>query len=107
MLSAKTNDIRNQIMQKFKYEQIKRRKLREFLRQAKAEVIASRGGPNTRELERQTQNVIHEMAHNAKTAEEKEKVRKLKEEHKAQQLHNYTTDYVSFMNEQVVKDSNA
>ena len=47
------------------------------------------------------------MAHNAKTAEEKEKVRKLKEEHKAQQLHNYTTDYVSFMNEQVVKDSNA
>ena len=58
MLSAKTNDIRNQIMQKFKYEQIKRRNLREFLRKAKAEIITQRGGPNNRELERQTQNVI-------------------------------------------------
>ena len=58
MLSAKTNDIRNQIMQKFKYEQIKRRNLREFLRKAKADIITQRGGPNNRELERQTQNVI-------------------------------------------------
>ena len=46
------------------------------------------------------------MQHQAKTAEEKERVRKLKEEHKANQLANYSTDYVSYMSEQVIKDSN-
>lgn len=71
-------------MQKFKYEQIKRRNLREFLRKAKADVITDRGGPNSRDIERQTQALIQDMAHSAKTAEEKEKVRKMKEDHKAQ-----------------------
>lgn len=58
MLSAKTNDIRNQIMQKFKYEQKKRRNLREFLRTEKAKIIIERGGPNSRELERKEQAII-------------------------------------------------
>lgn len=30
----------------------------------------------------------------------------MKEEHKAQQLQSYTTDYVGYMKEQVMKDSN-
>ena len=63
MLSAKTNDLRNQIMQKFKYEQIKRRNLREFLRKAKADVITQRGGPGARDNERKAQAMLQEMAH--------------------------------------------
>ena len=106
MLSAKTNDVRNQIMQKFKYEQIKRRNLREFLRQAKADVIVQRGGPGARDDEKQAGAMLQEKAHQAKTAEEKDKVWKLKEEHKAKQLQSYTNDYVGYMSEQVIKDSN-
>ena len=73
-------------MQKFKYEQIKRRNLREFLRKAKDDIVKERGGPGQGAQDRKTQARIHEMAHQAKTAEEKEQVRRMKEGHKAKQL---------------------
>lgn len=84
MLSAKTNDLRNQIMQKFKYEQIKRRNLREFLRKAKADIIAERGGPGERDAEQKVGVMLQEKAHQAKTKEEKDEIRKMREEHKSQ-----------------------
>jgi hypothetical protein len=69
-------------MQKFKYEQIKRRSLREFLRNAKRDIVKERG-PGARDNERKTQAQLQELGYQAKTAEEKEKVRKMREEHKA------------------------
>lgn len=87
MLSAKTNDIRNEIMQKFKYEQIKRRNLREFIRKAKDEIMTKRGGSlggRAGDTDKNTTAMLQEMGQQAKTTEEKEKVRKMKEEHKAQ-----------------------
>ena len=42
MLSQKANQMRNQIMVDFKYEQMKRSKLRERMRQAKKDIIADR-----------------------------------------------------------------
>jgi len=42
MISGKNNDIRNSIMQNLKLQQVKRRKLREFLRTSKETIIGSR-----------------------------------------------------------------
>ena len=44
MLSSKANQMRNQIMIDFKYEQMKRSKLRERMRQAKKDILAERAG---------------------------------------------------------------
>jgi len=43
LISHKNNDMRNSIMQNLKLQQIKRRKLREFLRQSKETIIGNRG----------------------------------------------------------------
>jgi hypothetical protein len=42
MISGKNNDMRNSIMQNLKLQQVKRRKLREFLRTSKETIIGSR-----------------------------------------------------------------
>ena len=43
MISKQDNEIRNNVMRKVKFEQIKRQKLRNFMREAKANVIRDRG----------------------------------------------------------------
>lgn len=47
MISEESNNIRNDIMRNLKYEQIKKRKLREFIRKSEQDIIKKRRKRNS------------------------------------------------------------
>ena len=57
-MSEEDNNLRNQIMTKFKYKQLKRSKLREFMRKAREDIILDR------DLEEQETSVTQRISDN-------------------------------------------
>lgn len=109
MISDKTNEMRKDIMIKFKYQQVKKgRKLKEFMRNAKKKIQIKRDGGIVSESDDDDEAMgktlkISELIQNAKTQEEKDKYRKMYQEQKQQQLNDYKNDYVGYIQDKVVK----
>ena len=108
MIDERHNNMRNEVMKKVKFEQLKRRCLHDFMRKAREEIVGQRVKKNQLNMYEQQEDLNHqlqeEMERNLAQQRRDPADKKTEQERK---MNEYKRDFVDFVKMKVTQEGAA